>query len=143
VNLGIKEVSEEQIFEILRERIAHYLGEELAAAGVEPGLEPDVRDPRGEPHEALAFSVLSFAKGKLGGFKEAYPLLQDEEARVQLATLVVTAVDKAVEEVLQFAKELIDFLDGGNLESIEKFRETLFGALGDYVGSGCRSERAK
>jgi hypothetical protein len=91
----------------------------------------------------LAFSVLSFAKGKLGGFMEAYPLLQDEEARVQLATLVVTAVDKAVEEVLQFAKELIDFLDGGNLESIEKFRETLFGALGDYVGSGHRTERAK
>lgn len=140
VLLGTKEISGEQIFGLLQERIAHHLARELGGVRVELGFEQEVSWPHVEPFRALARSVLGFARAQLGRFKEGYPLLEDDEARLQLATLIVAVVERATEEVLHLVGEASALMDEGVLADIRRFHEAVSYGLGEFVETSPVSE---
>ncbi len=135
VQLGFKEIPEDQIYDFLSDRIAYHLGSQLEEPNIELGNGSGVPDFQAMSSESVAFSILSFAASYFDRFK-GNRNVSGEEAREEFARAIMVAVDKAAEEVLDLVWELSDLAYEDVAESIEKFLERTYKILCDFIEHG-------
>lgn len=133
VELGARDVSEDEIYTLLNERLTFHLKGQLEGSPFEIGFASEILGPKTPASESAAYSIFRFATKHHEAFKASCPLLSDGEARLQFATLIVSSLDEAVEDVFDLVLELTGVLEDALVGSVEKFRELAVNVLSDFV----------
>ncbi len=135
VQLGFKEIPEDQIYGFLSERISYHLGVKLEEPNIELGSGSGVPGFGAMSSESLAVSILSFATSYFNRFKRDRGV-SGEEARGEFAKIIMTSVDEAAVEVLDFVWEQSDLAYEDVADCIERFLERAYNILCDFIEHG-------
>lgn len=133
VELGARDISEDELYALINERMAFHLKRQLEGSPFGFGFTSEILGSNSAASQSAAFSVFHFATRHYEGFKASCPLLSDGEARLQFATLIVSSLDEAIEDVFDLVLELTGGLEEAVIGSVEKFRELAVNVLSDFV----------
>lgn len=136
VELGARDISEDELYALINERMAFHLKRQLEGSPFGFGFEPEILGSKSTASQSAAFSIFHFATRHYDGFKASCPLLGDGEARLQFATLIVSSLDEAIDDVFDLVLELTGELGEAAIGSLEKFRDLAVNVLSDFVEGG-------